>query len=293
MDDLTAARADWGLKDRTLSVLRALLSFLPKGERVRLTVFPSNRTLSDRLHGMPESTLRRHLAKLAEVGLIQRQSSPNGKRYRIGDDLAFGLDLTPLFALARTLREHAEQAMAQAQRIRHLRTRIRVVLDRIDIPQSERAGTLRLLRRRVGPDILAAELARLQDDLPPETTASAAQNECHLQSQTESKKQHDDTTVALAALSKVENMMAQPIRSDTDLRTVGENAAHLLSVHGAWTFARQTFGTAWATMALAYILKRHHRLRKPDRYLQTLARKAGAGGFDLIAALRMDGVAPT
>ncbi|MEM8754552.1 MAG: helix-turn-helix domain-containing protein, partial [Pseudomonadota bacterium] len=60
MQDLTAARAAFGVGDRDLLVLNALLSFR-KGRALDpaegLIVFPSNATLSDRVHGMAESTL--------------------------------------------------------------------------------------------------------------------------------------------------------------------------------------------------------------------------------------------
>ncbi len=46
-----------------------------------VVVFPSNRELSIRAHGMAPATLRRHLASLVEAGLIIRRDSPNGKRF--------------------------------------------------------------------------------------------------------------------------------------------------------------------------------------------------------------------
>src|SRR5690606_4180829 len=57
--NLRDARAAFGVTDRALTVLNALLSFhqaaeLRDGER--LVVFPSNAALSDRAHGMAEST---------------------------------------------------------------------------------------------------------------------------------------------------------------------------------------------------------------------------------------------
>ena len=62
-------------------------------------MFPSNRKLMERLNGMPESTLRRHLASLAEIGIVTRKNSPNRKRYarRAGEGalMAFGFDLSP------------------------------------------------------------------------------------------------------------------------------------------------------------------------------------------------------
>ena len=66
---------------------------------------PRHATLSDRAHGMPESTLRRHLAALVRAGIILRHDSPNGKRYARrgeGGEItdAYGFDLTPLVARA-------------------------------------------------------------------------------------------------------------------------------------------------------------------------------------------------
>ena len=102
---LGVARKRYGLSDRELSVLQALISFHP-GRTLDprggpLVVYPSNRTICERLNGMPCSTMRRHLARLVAVGLIIRRDSPNGKRYSrryAGEKIAFGFDLTPLAA---------------------------------------------------------------------------------------------------------------------------------------------------------------------------------------------------
>lgn len=101
---LTDAAEHFELSHRTLGVLKALMTFLPgriispiAGEAI---VFPSNRTLSHRLNGMPDSTLRRHLAHLVKLGIVTRHDSPNRKRYarRVGQGIgiAFGFDLSPL-----------------------------------------------------------------------------------------------------------------------------------------------------------------------------------------------------
>ena len=78
--------------------------FLP-GDDARpgraLIVFPSNEQLSLRAHGMPASTLRRHLAALVDAGLIIRRDSPNGKRYARkgrGGEIRLGVRLRPLAA---------------------------------------------------------------------------------------------------------------------------------------------------------------------------------------------------
>ena len=134
--DLTAARKSFNLSDRDLVVLAALLSCHPGthlADDTALIVFPSNATLSDRAHGMPESTLRRHLATLVRSGLILRRDSPNGKRYaRRGAsgqiDRAFGFDLRPLALRAADITIRAEEERDTAYKLRCTRESVVISL---------------------------------------------------------------------------------------------------------------------------------------------------------------------
>lgn len=213
--DLIAARTAYGVSDRDLAVLAALMSFHPRTELVdddRLIVFPSNASLGARAHGMPESTLRRHLAALVKAGLILRRDSPNGKRYatRGGSGQltrAFGFDLRPLLVQAGRIATDAETARITAARMRDLRASITIhlrdalkliawgraeiavcwdgLIDRLKVMQ-------RHLRRKLDAEQLeemhrnAANLvARITALIPVETTqtsASDSQNERHQQS---------------------------------------------------------------------------------------------------------------
>ncbi|MGU3576114.1 plasmid replication protein RepC [Brucellaceae bacterium C25G] len=118
--------------DRTLAVLNALLSFYPSNMLTTdnsLIVFPSNRQLSLRAHGMADATLRRHLASLMESGLIIRKDSPNGKRYAHKTDEgqianAFGFSLAPLLARASEIEEAAKTVRATQQANRLMRERL-------------------------------------------------------------------------------------------------------------------------------------------------------------------------
>lgn len=132
--DLCTARTCFGISDRDLVVLNALLTFLP-GKLLEdgsdLIVFPSNKSLSERAHGMPESTLRRHLAALVGSGLITRHDSPNGKRYarrgRGGQMVtAFGFSLRPLLVQAERIADSAQTVQDTAEAL--LTTRERAVL---------------------------------------------------------------------------------------------------------------------------------------------------------------------
>ena len=128
-NDLRTARGRFGVSDRDLSVLYALLTFLPAKaleDGADLVVFPSNASLSDRAHGMAESTLRRHLAVLVGAGLVWRQDSPNGKRYAARDRSgalvqAFGLDLRPLLLRAGDIVAAAAEVAEAADRLHRAR----------------------------------------------------------------------------------------------------------------------------------------------------------------------------
>jgi replication initiation protein RepC len=124
--DVCEARERFGLQDRALAVLDALLTFYPDAQldaENGLVVFPSNAQLSVRAHGITESTLRRQLGALVDAGLIQRRDSPNGKRYahrsRDGEiEQAYGFDLSPLLTRAAELAMLAQDVAAERMRFR-------------------------------------------------------------------------------------------------------------------------------------------------------------------------------
>ena len=136
LDALSLITSEIGINDRTLNVLRVLLSFHPERmlqNNASLIVFASNNAICDRCQGMPESTLRRHLANLVDAGLILRHDSPNGKRYaRRGSGgqitRAFGFDLRPLLARAMEIQERAAQETVRQERISLLREDISLML---------------------------------------------------------------------------------------------------------------------------------------------------------------------
>jgi replication initiation protein RepC len=132
MRALTEARAAYGIGDRAISVLEALVSFTTTREldgSAPIIVFPSNRELSVRTRGISPATIRRHLAALVEAGMIFRRDSANGKRFCRRDDNgaiedAFGFDLAPLALRATEILEAAEAARAEERAIRALRSEV-------------------------------------------------------------------------------------------------------------------------------------------------------------------------
>jgi len=129
------ARTLLGLRDRALAVLNALLTFYPDAElsqESNLIVFPSNAQLSIRANGIAGTTLRENLALLVQAGLIQRNDSPNGKRYaRKGNEgeieTAYGFSLAPLLARSEELAVMAHQVAEANRKVRLIKERITIV----------------------------------------------------------------------------------------------------------------------------------------------------------------------
>ena len=178
--ELTAARLAFGVTDRDLAVLHALVSFHPHdslADGEGTIVFPSNAALSERAHGMAESTLRRHLAALVNAQLIIRHDSPNGKRYAArgvdgGIDRAFGFDLRPLLVRLPEIGQAAREARAAALRLKRLREavvlRLRDAAKLIAFGKEEAEGNwdqvedrLKLMQRSLRRKLYADELNEL------------------------------------------------------------------------------------------------------------------------------------
>jgi replication initiation protein RepC len=125
--ELSKAQAAFGVTERDLTVLQGLLSFFPDdalGGNAEMVVFPSNKSICERLNGMPCSTMRRHLARLVDAGLLMRRDSPNGKRYvrKHGEErVAFGFDLSPLYCRSEEVARAAEAVRVAEDRGRRLR----------------------------------------------------------------------------------------------------------------------------------------------------------------------------
>ena len=183
--ELSKAQAAFGVSERDLTVLQGLLSFFPDdalGGNAEMVVFPSNKAICERLNGMPCSTMRRHLARLVEAGLLQRRDSPNGKRYvrKHGEDrVAFGFDLSPLYCQSEEIARAAEAVREAEERVRRLREVVSLMrrdlaalaefgdemqpgLGLWDQLRDTAALTARALRRKLSIEDLAAYRADLE-----------------------------------------------------------------------------------------------------------------------------------
>ncbi|MEW2914631.1 plasmid replication protein RepC [Leisingera sp. JC11] len=183
---LTHAAAEFELSHRTLGVLKALLTFFPNralpAEPGSAIVFPSNRKLMERLNGMPESTLRRHLAALTRIGIVSRKNSPNRKRYarRVGEDtaMAFGFDLSPLSRHAAQVFDAALDAKARTERLAVLRDTVAVLRQQLlDVADDTAEALLDSARKLLRRKPCEPELAGMAEALRAEIARCAPQEE--------------------------------------------------------------------------------------------------------------------
>lgn len=171
------ARSLLGLRDRALAVLNALLSFYPEqelSEDSNLIVFPSNAQLSLRSNGIAGTTLRENLALLVEAGLIQRNDSPNGKRYaRKGHggeiETAYGFSLAPLLLRSRELALMAQQVAEETHQLRVVKERITIARRNVRKLISAAVEEGASGNWQAVEDALVAAIARLK---PAKTTAA-------------------------------------------------------------------------------------------------------------------------
>ncbi|MDO6587476.1 plasmid replication protein RepC [Salipiger sp. 1_MG-2023] len=162
---LRSIKDEFGLKAAHVNLLEVMLRLLKpdQGE----VIFASNRTLADYAGGISERTLRRYTERLALCGFIERQDSPNGKRYRLRSQdeiLSFGFSLTPLFERSSEIMYKAGQRASCEQACKLLKAKIQTILKHIELEDPDNLmpeELRRKLRRKLG----FAALQNLYDEL--------------------------------------------------------------------------------------------------------------------------------
>lgn len=188
--DVRSARDQLGLKDRAITVLQAMISLLPK-DNSRTRVFASNKTLTDRANGIGDRTLRRHIAVLVDLGLIQRHDSANRKRFArkdpdTGELIGYGFDLAPLLHRAEELGELAAETAREAARISILRNRLST-LRHLLLESGQGVDQAEAIKKALRRKMSAADLDRLItgieqefDTQPPSPAADLSANDSQI-----------------------------------------------------------------------------------------------------------------
>ena len=322
LQDLTDAAEDYELSHRTLSVLKALLTFLPGREIPEgpgAVVFPSNRTLSARLSGMPESTLRRHLGQLVRAGIVSRQDSGNRKRFarKVGNGIAiaFGFDLSPLAHLADRLSKQAAGHRLRREALMAMRDRVIMLRARVLVAQGPSPLTddiARLLRRKPTEEALTLAIDSLSSlvDNPQETAqvsdemgGTDIQNERHIQNSDKNDLDPEDarpserTAQTTPPLNKEQSVTITDVtsrcsayaeffperpRTWDDLIRVSDRLAPMVGIDQPVVYqAKKTMGEEATATVILCILERLSSVRSPGAYLRHLTKLAQTGQFQL------------
>lgn len=306
---LTDAAAAFDVTHRTLSVLKALMTFLPQRliapQPRSAIVFPSNKTLSDRLNGMPDSTLRRHLAKLVELGIVSRNDSANRKRFARrngqGGHVAFGFDLSPLAVQIAHLRQAAERAGKAHEALMALRAEVAQLRQLVlETPLGEEAR--QVLRRKPDANALSEMVARLEDAVTGQMSSSDAQNERHIENefiiisdsetevtnQTSPKKRNIDNEIigeaslleVLSVCTEFKNYYPKPVQQWTDVIGIADRLTGMMGIdQPVFKDAMAHMGMKHAAVVVLCMLERFADIHNPGGYLRRLTQTARRGEF--------------
>jgi len=308
---LTDAAAAFDVTHRTLGVLKALMTFLPQRmiapQPRSAIVFPSNRTLSDRLNGMPDSTLRRHLAKLVELGIVSRHDSANRKRFARrngqGGQIAFGFDLSPLAVQIAYLRQTAERAGRAHEALMSMRAevaRLRQLV--IETPLGDEAR--QVLRRKPEAGALTDMITRLEEAVATQMSTTDDQNERHIeyeyiissdseadvtQNVVHKKRNHSEDETADSALLKVlsvcteyKSYYPEPVTHWTDVIGIADRLTVMMGIDPpVFKDAMAQMGTKHAAIVVLCMLERMGEIHNPGGYLRRLTQTARSGAFSV------------
>lgn len=303
LDALTHAAPDFGLTHRSLTVLRALLSFFPDRALPHAVgaavVYPSNRTLSERLNGMPESTLRRHLSTLVQSGLVDRQDSANRKRFARFGGVAFGFDLSPLARFAAAVMDAGRVALERRARTEALRARLAVARQALlDVdPDDALAEETRLtLRRKMTPEALQTLLDRVENrlDIPVPSAGmsdSDSENERHIQDTGDSDSvcrgmpAPSDLPALSDVLESCKEYRDYFPETPTDWPGLDRIVRRLHPMLGidaqVYAEAQAQMGREQAATVVLCMLETLTRIQRPGAYLRGLSRRAMDGRLNL------------
>lgn len=316
---LVKAREAFGVKDRDLALLQGLLTFYPDASLAfgpGIIIFPSNQTICERMNGMADSTMRRHLRNLLDAGLLRRRDSSNGKRFAIrqnGAQQAFGFDLSPLLEKAGAIIEAAEAADEAKRHCAHQRRQLglmrRDLFALLPLTDEDTAAkgqaywetTTRALRRKLSADALeqlCAEHATLIAHLKSLVlNSSDSQNEQHnlnsnikyFESEkpqpsiaTECHKENETLPldVVLKACPDIEAFHGSEIRDGAELMSAGLKIYRAIGISDqCYKEALHHMGHEQTAIVIAALLQRFAHIRSPGAYLRSLIRKAANGQF--------------
>lgn len=292
------ARLPLELKGTSIAILRAMLSFI-KADQITVATddghicFASNVAIAKRSH-VSVQTVERHIAKLVSLGLLNRRSSGNGKRWARRDrqgnvTFATGLSLLPM------VQRHAE-FLQIGQRYDDLKREISLLRDKCAsaiaalkeaVADTNNAVAFlakarNVMRRRADKAALSqllleitAEISRIEPHSSNKLMDTAHEIEGH-------KDTYMNPSVKEKEINKIEVSSAQmehsfpklcselrTARNHNECNRIMDDLAIQLALGKTW-FEIKKLGPTISFMLLGYLLERIEGISNPRGYTMTL-----------------------
>lgn len=308
---LRDARSVFGLRPGHIQTLQAMLSFLKPGHGE--TVFASNNSLCQRVGGIDERTLRRHINRFVELGFIKRNDSSNRKRYRVrssgGECISYGLSLTPLL-------QRASELIAIAQEMKNNRrdrifVRKQILTKLAHLEEHDPSNTFinharKALRRKLSlPEyhaLLANTDAECQSlstpDDPPETMELPANDGQTVRHQSKSKEEKKDLDsnigdeilkpdLLTSVCDQATSFSTERLRNWFDIENHARTLAPMMGIHPE-TFekAKNAVGAQKASCAIFIMLQLGKRIRDFGAYFHSITLGQRQNQFDPLALIK-------
>ncbi len=301
-------REPLGLKGTSISLLRAMISFLrvdhidPARDDGHIC-FASNASLAKRAH-VSIQTVERHIAKLVSLGLLTRRSSGNGKRWARRDRqgsvvLATGLSLLPLaerYAEFVVMAQTHEDQKNELGRLRDMcsaaLSNLKARLSGVNWDEGLFSKARNLLRRQPNKaalrDLLAeitVEISRISCEEPDNLRGTAPEIEGHKET---SKTQYvKEETSFRIEVNQDEMERAYPrlcaelrfAKNQEECQRIMGDIAGQLNLGDTW-YAIQKFGPALSFMILGYLLERVDTISNHRGYAFKLAQDLSNKSLD-------------
>ncbi len=308
---LRDARSVFGLRPGHLQTLQAMLSFLKPGHGE--TVFASNNSICQRVGGIDERTLRRHINRFVELGFIQRNDSSNRKRYRVcssrGQCISYGLSLTPLLERGNELIAIAQEMENDRQDRIFVRKQILTKLVQLESHDPTNAfiqKARRALRRKLSlpqyHELLAEAAAECQSlstpDNSPQSIELTANDGQTVRYQSMSKQEEKDleerrTSNALkpellaSVCDQATAFSTDKLRDWLEIENHARTLAPMMGIHPE-TFekAKAVVGAQKASCAIFILLQLGQRIRNFGAYFHSITLGRHQKRFDPAALIK-------
>ncbi|MES0828179.1 helix-turn-helix domain-containing protein [Ruegeria sp. SCP11] len=305
------AREPLGLKATSISIVRAMLSFMSADRVSEMAdehhiVYASNSSIAERAH-VSVQTVERHISKLVKLGIIKRTTAANGKRWCRRDGagqvtLVSGLSLLPLATRHAEFTALAGDYRRAQEALRVLRDECTVAMARLQDVISDGVQDLLvrarlILRRRPQQDVLQGLLDEINECVSVENRSSETYEPINLRDgdgEIEGHKEHllihnskkEDHYWKKVTPDQMEHAFPRLCselrfaRDETHCDRLMDQLADHMRLGEGWYAMKSSHPPAIRFMVLGYILQRVEEVRSHRAYLTWIMNKIDRGEME-------------